>query len=97
MPFGLARYKNNKYFKTESGAFGGRVRLLSKKDSIPYEPLIYKFPNKLNKKTQMINELRITTNSNNHKIMEDNSSNIETRTKINTKINKNSINIKNKF
>ena len=46
MPFGLARYKNNKYFKTESGAFGGRVRLLSKKDSISYEPLIYKFHNK---------------------------------------------------
>ena len=94
MPFGLARYKNNKYFKTESGAFGGRVRLLSKKDSIPYEPLIYKFPNKLNKKTQLINEMRITTNTT-HKIMEDNSPNIETRTKINTKINKNSINFNN--
>lgn len=94
MPFGLARYKNNKYFKTESGAFGGRVRLLSKKDSIPYGPLVYKFPNKLNKKVQMINELRITTNTT-HKIMEDYSLNQESRTKINTKINKNSINFNN--
>jgi hypothetical protein len=91
MPFGLARYKNNKYFKTESGAFGGRVRLLSKKDSIPYEPLMHNFPNKLNKKVQTINELRITTNTN-HNIMEDNSTNIETRVKLIDKLVKNSIN-----
>ncbi len=94
MPFGLARYKNNKYFKTEKGAFGGRVRLLSKKDSIPYEPLRLYFNNKVKKQVLMINELRITTNSDN-KILRDNSNNIKTQLTIHNKLQKNSINFNN--
>ncbi len=94
MPYGLARYKNNKYFKTEKGAFGGRVRLLSKKDSIPYESFKYNFSNKVKKQVLMINELRITVNNDN-KILRDNSNNIKTQLTINNKLQKSSINFNN--